>query len=139
MKKLVPNFTKAAGPVSAVADAAKLLNDVVSGYGDYIRISQEEETKRAEIRAWESTKIEEIRAKRDLFITYLDKAFTERDKNFDRLFNQADAAMERGDVQQLASVLETITDLAKTTPFKDLADYNKTKAIMADPDHKWEL
>jgi hypothetical protein len=139
MKKIVTNLSKAGGPASALIEAAKLLAELKASMGDYIRITQEEKTKRAEIKAWENIKIEEIRAKRDLFITYLDKAFTEREKSFDRLFDQADEAMRHGDAQQLGAILSSITELAKTTPFKDLVDYNKTKEIMSDPDHKWNL
>jgi hypothetical protein len=139
MKKIVTNLSKAGGPASALIEAAKLLAELKASMGDYIRITQEEKTKRAEIKAWENIKIEEIRAKRDLFITYLDKAFTEREKSFDRLFDQADEAMRQGDAQQLGAILSSITELAKTTPFKDLVDYNKTKEIMSDPDHKWNL
>jgi hypothetical protein len=139
MKKVITGISKAAGPASAVIEAVKLLEEIKASMGDYIRITQEEKTKRTEIRAWEQTKIEEIRAKRDLFITYLDKAFAERDKAFDRLFDQADEAMKRSNPQQLGAILGAITELAKTTPFKDLVDYDKTKEIMSDPDHKWNL
>ena len=47
----------------------------------------------------------------------------QRSENFQRLFDQLDAALvsDRGDAAaQVADLLGAITDLAKTSPFKDL-------------------
>ena len=60
---------------------------------------------------------------RDFLLSALDKTFDERRENFRRLFDNLDTALASGredSVAQVADLLEAITDLAKTSPFKDL-------------------
>ena len=66
-------------------------------------------------------------------------SFDERTKNFHSLFQTADRAMSSGDNQQLGLALHAIVELAKSSPFKDLADLSTVKAALDDPDHVWEL
>ena len=47
--------------------------------------------------------------------------------------------MLSGDNQQLGLALHAIVELARSNPFKDLADLSTVQAALADPDHVWEL
>ncbi len=47
--------------------------------------------------------------------------------------------MASGDNQQLSLALDAIVELAKSSPFKELADLSTVKAALDDPDHVWEL
>ncbi len=38
---------------------------------------------------------------------------------------------------QLGAALHSITELAKSSPFKDLADLASVRAALDDPDHEW--
>lgn len=115
------------------------LNDIVNTWTNYLRISEEEKTKRREIEAWEKATLAEIKAKQDILIGYLEHSFDERAKNFQLLFQRVDQSMISGDNQQLALVLHTIVELAKSSPFKDLADLSTVQLALNNPDHVWEL
>ncbi len=124
---------------STFAKPIKCLSEVVSAYKEYKIIAEEERTKRREITAWEKTTIAEIEAKRDLVMAYLDRSFDERADNFRHLFEVVDRAITTGDNQQLALTLNSIIELAQSSPFKDLASLSSVKAALADPNHVWEF
>ncbi|MCH5216201.1 MAG: hypothetical protein J1F10_04610, partial [Muribaculaceae bacterium] len=56
---------------------------------------------------------------------YLDRSFDERSKIFNNYFNVLDAAIEKGDMSLMASTLQSINNLAASSPFKDLNDLDK--------------
>ena len=79
--------------------------------------------RRQEIRTWEKSQLEIIHVQRDFLPTALDKTFDERSENFRRFFDQLDAALvsDRNDAaSQVSDLLGAITELAKSSPFKDL-------------------
>lgn len=115
------------------------IQEMVSAYTEYLKIAEEEKTKRRGIEAWEKTTIAQIHAQRDLLIGYLDRSFDERAKNFHALFTIVDSAIASGNNEQLALTLNSITELAKSSPFKDLANLNNVRAALDDPDHEWEF
>lgn len=114
-KKVLPK----PGP-EMVVDTFKL---VLASANQWVKAINEEKMKRDEIRAWERTQIEIIRVQRDFLLTALDKTFDERRENFRRLFDNLDAALisESDDAgAQVSEILGAITELAQTSPFKDL-------------------
>jgi uncharacterized protein YecA (UPF0149 family) len=125
--------------VEAFTGPTQCLNEIVQAWTDYLKIAEEERTKRRDIEAWEKVTLAAIKAKRDILINYLEYSFDERAKNFQSLFQAVDQAMASGDNQQLSLTLHTITELAKSSPFKDLADLSTIKAALNDPNHVWEL
>ena len=58
---------------------------------------------------------------------------------FRRMFDGLDQAMAAGDPAQAASFLESITDLAKTGPFKDLANVEIIVSDLKRPDQVWDV
>ena len=123
----------------AFTNPVQCLNEVVQAWTEYLEITEKEATKRRKIEAWEKTTLAEIQAKRDFLIGYLERSFDERAKNFQALFQTVDQAISSGDNQQLGLALHAIVELAKSSPFKDLADVETVRAALADPDHVWEL
>ncbi|WP_310410036.1 hypothetical protein [Chamaesiphon sp. OTE_8_metabat_110] len=115
------------------------MNDVVQAWTEYLKITEEEKTKRSEIEAWENITLAEIQAKRDFLINYLDRSFDERAKNFQSLFQKIDRAMSSDDNQQLGLALNAIVDLAKSSPFHDLSNLSIVQAALDDPEYVWEL
>jgi hypothetical protein len=115
------------------------LQETVSAYTDYLKIAEEEKTKRRDIEAWEKTTITQINAQRDLLIGYLERSFDERATNFRALFTVVDSAISSGNNEQLALTLNSITELAKSSPFKELANLNQVRAALDDPDYEWEF
>ena len=118
---------------------AESLQQMVSAYTEYLAIAEVERTKRRDIEAWEKEAITRINAQRDLVITYLDRSFDERADNFRALFGVVDNALCEGDNEQLAIALNSITEIAKSSPFKDLANLTSFRAALNDPNHVWEF
>lgn len=111
------------------------LQDFADLYGEI----QRQRTERARIEAETQVRLAEIEAKREIFLNYLDMAFAERKENFNRLFNTVDAALANGSNEQLAMALNSINELARATPFKDLVDVNRTKELLTKPGHEWKF
>ncbi len=116
---------------------AECLQEMMTAYTDYLIIAEEEKTKRREIDAWEKETITKINAQRDLLMAYLDKSFDERAENFRSLFAVVDSAITSGNNEQLALALNSITEIAKSSPFKDLANLTSVRAALNDPNHEW--
>ncbi|MEH2457957.1 hypothetical protein [Nostoc sp.] len=116
---------------------AEYLQQIVSTYTDYLKVAEQEQTKRREIEAWEKETITKINAQRELLMAYLDRSFDERAENFRALFAVVDNAIASGNNDQLALTLNSITEIAKSSPFKDLANLASVRAALDDPDHEW--
>lgn len=119
--------------------ATECFRDVVEAYTQYKIVVEQEQTKRRGIEAWEKATIADIQAKRDAFIKYLEGAFDERASNFKFLFEKVDDAIAIGDSNQLALAMNSITEIAKSSPFKDLADLTSVRAALDDPGHEWKF
>ncbi|MFQ4145659.1 hypothetical protein [Chlorogloeopsis sp. ULAP02] len=116
---------------------AECLQQMVSAYTDYLKIAEQEQTKRREIEAWEKETITRINAQRELLMAYLDRSFDERAENFRALFAVVDSAIASGNNEQLALTLNSITEIAKSSPFKELANLASVRAALNDPNHEW--
>ena len=119
--------------------AAECFRDVVEAYTEYKIVAEQEQTKRRGIEAWEKVTIADIKAKRDALIEYLEGSFDERAKNFYFLFKKVDEAIAMGDNNQLALAMTSITEIAKSSPFKDLANLTSVRTALDDPDYEWEF
>ncbi|MBE9004784.1 hypothetical protein IQ259_07000 [Fortiea sp. LEGE XX443] len=131
----VKKVTKAA--VKEFINPAESLQQMVSAYTDYLTIAEQEKTKRREIDAWEKETITKINAQRDVLMAYLERSFDERAENFRSLFTIVDSAIASGNNEQLALALNSITEIAKSSPFKDLANLASVRAALNDPNHEW--
>ncbi|TBR57773.1 hypothetical protein B4U84_17540 [Westiellopsis prolifica IICB1] len=118
---------------------AECLQQMVTAYTDYLKIAEQEQTKRREIEAWEKETITRINAQRELLMAYLDHSFDERAENFRALFAVVDSAIASGNNEQLALALNSITQIAKSSPFQDLANLTSVRAALNDPNHEWQF
>ncbi|MEH1831886.1 MAG: hypothetical protein V7L29_07395 [Nostoc sp.] len=123
--------------VKEFINPAECLQQMVSAYTEYNIIAEQEKIKRREIEAWEKETITKINAQRELLMVYLERSFDERAENFRALFAVVDNAMASGNNDQLALTLNSITEIAKSSPFKDLANLASVRAALDDPDHEW--
>lgn len=121
------------------ADASQCLRSIVDAYTEYKIVAEQEQTKRREIRAWEKATVANIQAQRDALLKYLELSFDERAKNFTFLFEKVDQAIADGNANQLALAINSITEIAKTSPFKDLANLSFVQTALDDPDHEWTI
>jgi ribonucleotide reductase alpha subunit len=130
---------KIAVALNDMINPAECLQQIVSAYTEYKIIAEQEQTKRREIEAWEEVTIAKINAQRDLLMAYLNNSFDERAENFRCLFSVVDRAIAVNNNNQLALALHSITELAKSSPFKELANLASVRAALDDPDHEWEF
>lgn len=117
--KSVTSLLPKPGPAMVV----DTFNLVIASANEWVQVVAQEKTKREEIQAWEKSQIEIIHVQRDFLLTALDRTFDERRENFRRLFDNLDSALisDREDAgAQVSELLTAITELAQTSPFKDL-------------------
>lgn len=115
------------------------LETVASAFIEYQQIASQERTKRREIEACEKETLDRIKAQRDCLMKYLDRTFDERAEIFHELFDVVDRALLTGNNEQLALALHSITELAKSSPFKELAKLSSVQAALDDPNHEWQF
>ena len=120
-------------------EALAVVDNLVQIAGEVKKFREVQETKRAAIEAERQVVISKIRAQRNLLIKYLDKTFDERKENFNKLFDVIDDALVKDNIQQLSVGLNSFNELAKSSPFKDLADIELVGKALEDKDHEWEF
>lgn len=128
--------------LNGAGGAAPLLNlaySLANSYLEYQQIREQETTKRCQIEVWKNTTLADIETRRQILMSYLNHSFDERERNFQRLFEQIDGAIARGDNAQLAPLLDTLVKYAQTSPFSQLADLAQVQVNLADPDYVWEF
>ncbi len=131
---VLPKSSLSATPL----DAGLALKQVIDAAQHYLETREQEISKRAEISAWEATTLAEIAAKEQIFLTYLNRSFDERERNFAELFQALDKAMTSGP-GDVAHILGAITTLAAKSPFADLHDIELVKNSLNDPHHEWRV
>jgi hypothetical protein len=115
-------------PLTFISDVADL----------WMRLEREK-TERRRIEAETEVRLAEIRERSAVFLEYIDRAFAERSENFRRLFQLADRAMDEHNHEALAVALHGVVELAKTTPFSQLADMERTKKMLLGPPQEFVL
>lgn len=129
-KVLATSFNRSINP-------NECLEQLVSAYTEYLKIAEQEQTKRREIDAWERTTVAKINTFRELLLEGLTRSFDERAENFRSLFAVVDHAIASGNNQQLALALDSMTEIAKSSPLKELGNLANVTAALDDPDHEW--
>ena len=132
MSKVAGNIFKSAplnfNPVDFVREICSLQKEVIRNRTEVFRI--ESQTR---------VQLEELNARRESFLSYIDHSFRERRENFDRLFKIADSALVSNNNDQLAMALGAITELARHTPFHDLTNVRQTRNMLNAPGHEWKF
>ncbi len=106
--------TNRAGIYADVASNGFQTFDLIAqAYLEYLQVVEQEQTKRRAIEAFEKEAIAKIEAQKEFLITYLNRSFDERAKNFATLFIVVDRALAIGDNEQLTFALSSITAIAK--------------------------
>jgi ribonucleotide reductase alpha subunit len=124
---------------AAFTSSAECLQQIVSAYTEYKIIAEQERTKRQGIEAWEKETVAKINAQRDLLMRSLDRSFDERAENFRALFNVIDRAVASANNEQLTLALHSLTEIAKSSPLKELSNLASVRAALNDPNHEWKF
>lgn len=103
-------------PVDMVRELCSLQKEIHKYKTEAFRIESESRVR-----------LEELNARRELFSRLIERSFSERRENFELLFQMADQAADSDKNEQLAMILEAVTELAGRTPFQDLKDKHQTR------------
>jgi hypothetical protein len=132
----IKDFINFSGSTSSPTEC---LNKIVSECTDYLKIAEQEKTKRREIDQLERESLSRIKAQKDILMKYLDRSFDERSDNFRSLFCIVDQAILSGNNERLAMALHTMTEMAKSSPFKDLSNLTSVRAALNNSEHEWKF
>lgn len=121
------------------AEAAMVLKELVTMAGEVSKFTEVQKTKRKEIEAERDIYVSKINAQKEVMLAYLDKSFDERRGNFEKLFKVVDHALTTNNMQELALGLDSINNLAMSSPFKDLASIESTQRALEDKNHVWDI
>jgi hypothetical protein len=116
--------------------ATAVVNEIISLGREWATVHEQQVTERARIAADKKKTLAEIHARRDIFLTYLDRSFDERQKNFEQLFARLDTALET-DSSAVPDLLSSISTLATHSPFADLRDAADVRRKLDDPAAEW--
>ena len=127
------------GRITNPQEVSNALQTLASVAVETIKYSEEQETKREEIRARRDVAIAQVSAMRDAVQLYLEKSFDERSVLFAKQFERVDAALKAGDNDMLAICLNNINALAASSPFKALADVGQVQKALTSSETEWDI
>lgn len=127
-----------AGRIIGPDSAMNVLDEVLRLGREWVQVHEEASTKRTAIQADAEVTIAQIHARRDLFLTYLDRSFDEREQNFEALFARLDEALASSP-EAVGAILSSITTLALKSPFADLHDPVALRQKLDDPGAEWAV
>ena len=125
--------------ICSPGDALSVINNIVQIAGEVEKFREVQKSKRAAIEAEKQVIITKLDVQKKLLIKYLDETFDERKENFKKLFDVIDDALIKGNIQQLAMGLDSVNKLAKSSPFKDLANIDQVGKALEDKNHEWDF
>lgn len=115
-------MSKKSGVIAIPVDA---VNSIVKEFLDFRKVQEAEQTKRTQIVAEAEACIERIRSQKEIFLAYLENEYKERASNYQNLFRGIDAAIEKGDIQAVNSLMQGVLCQIQTSPFKGIQDFRE--------------
>ncbi|MBP0000316.1 MAG: hypothetical protein J7641_15195 [Cyanobacteria bacterium SID2] len=97
-------------------------NELMSAYTEYLELADLERGQHDDFKAREPVISAKIKAKRDVWMDYLDRSANPRQGNFRRLFEVVDIAIASRDKAKLVLALHSITRLAQYSFWSELDD-----------------
>ena len=110
--------------------AAESFEKFITIAGEVVKFTELQETKRTQIRSNADVAIKKVEAMREVLQEYLTKSFDERSAIFAKHFEVVDSALINGDTAMLSAGLNAINELAASSPFKALADFNSVQQML---------
>jgi len=125
--------------IATPAEALTMIDDLVKMTGEVEKFREAQKTKRTAIEAEKDVALARLQAQKELLLEYLDKTFDERKLNFQKYFDVIDDALVKGNTKQLAMGLNSINELAQSSPFKDLANIDQVGKALEDKNYEWDF
>lgn len=121
---------------SEVASTLKAFSEAAT---DAVKFCEVQKTKREEIKAERDVRIARLRVQRDIVMEYLKQSYDERRNLFEEQFKVVDRALMTGNTEVLALSLQSINDLAKSSPFKALADIGNVQRVLTQEGSTFDI
>lgn len=125
--------------ISNPKEAALMLSELGNLASEVAKFTEVQKTKRKEIEVQRDMYVSKITAQKEVLMMYLEKTFDERKDNFNKMFKVVDHALATNNAQALAMGLDSINQLAASSPFKDLASIESTQKALENKDHIWDI
>ncbi|BBE31768.1 hypothetical protein OSSY52_19090 [Tepiditoga spiralis] len=122
-KTNLPTKTSKNISVGIPLNFTQVITEIINASLDYQKIKEEEKTKRYMIENQTKIKIEEIRAKRDIFMKYIEENYKERYRVYDKFFNILELGLEKNNTQAIEAALNGIIAQIRTNPFEGFHDF----------------
>jgi len=117
MTKTMSLFSKIKpSPIQAFEGLKMLVNAKSENH----KISEEEETKRANIFAMRDVEIEKIQVQKEVLKTYLEGIFSERRYMIEQMFNRLDKGIENNNLEFIQMSMSSIVSIAQESPLKQV-------------------
>ena len=116
--------------------SAQAAMGIISAAVEYMRIHQEESTRRAYIRARRDALVTALNNERDVILAYFEHRFAERRSALDEFYALLRVSVDSGDTTRLQVALAGILGIIQDNPLGDLAEFREK---WANPDFAIEL
>lgn len=104
------------------------VTDVVNNVTDYLKVAEQEETKRTEITAKRDVALAAIRAQRDTISELMKYTFQERAATLQKQFEVLDKAMAQGNAAIVDQSLKSMVAVIQSSPFKSIQEMQQSLA-----------
>lgn len=125
--------------IQSPADVVAAVEDLILMAGEVRKFEELQITQRMDIAAGRDVAIANIKARTKILEDYLNRSFDERAENFSKLFDVVDDALDTNNMQALALGLNSVVELAASSPFKNLSSVKEATAALTDPNHEWDF
>jgi hypothetical protein len=117
IKKMVAKVPKTSIPIPKPTDVAgHAFNRLIDAYKECTIISEQEQTKRENIRAYRDINVKAIEENSAILKLYLEKTFAERAFVIREMFDRLDKGLESGNIEVIAMTIGAIVDVTKQSP-----------------------
>lgn len=115
--KLITGVAKnVASNVDPTAHATKAFENLVSAWKECKIVTEQEKTKRVEIKAFRDINVKAIEENSALLKMYLEYSFKERAFVIQKLFDTLDKSLESGNTQAISDAITGIVDITRQSP-----------------------
>jgi len=133
IKKMIANVPKTSLPMPNPNQA---FNNLVNAWKECSTISEQEQTKRENIRAYRDVNVKAIEENSAILKLYLEKTFEERAYTIQEMFDRLDKGIELGDTDIIALTIGAIVDITKQSPLEAaqqlIANYHDPNVTMIE-------
>lgn len=120
----------------AATISSKVAGEIIKAAVEYMRIHEEESTRREYIRAQSDALVAALNYQRDIILAYFEHRFAERRSALDEFYALLRESVDSGDTARLQVALAGILGIIQDNPLGELAEFREK---WADPNFAIEL